>query len=127
MVAVASAVVLAFVVMQAAQPAAPTHVREVTLALPHALRPGETVWLLVEVGAIGHDQVRLTAQDGRLLGSLSAYGAGSGQAGGTYTVPVPAEDLGDGRLVVRVAVMRAGVAQRAPTTEEVKSLRLVVR
>jgi len=124
-------VVLGFALMQAA-PIAPQSrdigdAREVTLALPHALQQGETVWLLVEIGAIGHDQIRLTTQDGRPLGLLSPYGVRSGQDAGTYTVPVPAEDLGDGRLVLRVTVMHTGLAQRAPTTDEVKSLRLLIR
>jgi hypothetical protein len=137
MVVLASTAVLAFVVLQAAPSASappPTaqsrqtgDAREMTLALPHALRRGETAWLLVEVGAIGHDQIQLMTQDGRPLGNLSPFGVRSGQAAGIYTVPVPAEALGDGRLALRLSVMQSGHAPRAPTTEEVKSLRLLIR
>jgi len=134
MVVPGSAAVLVFVVMQAVPSTPPTgqsreigDAREVTLALPHALQQGETLWLLVEVGAIGHDQIRLTTQDGRPLGSISPYGVRSGQAGGTYTIPVPAEDLSNGRLMLRLAVIHAGLPQQAPTTDEVKSVRLVIR
>jgi len=137
MVVLASTAVLAFVVLQAAPSAStppPTaqsrqtgDAREMTLALPHALRRGETAWLLVEVGAIGHDQIQLMTQDGRPLGNLSPFGMRSGQAAGIYTVPVPTEALGDGRLALRLSVMQSGHAPRAPTTEEVKSLRLLIR
>ena len=137
MVVLASTAVLAFVVLQAAPSAStppPTaqsrqtgDAREMTLALPHALRRGETAWLLVEVGAIGHDQIQLMTQDGRPLGNLSPFGVRSGQAAGIYTVPVPTEALGDGRLALRLSVMQSGHAPRAPTTEEVKSLRLLIR
>ncbi|MEO6815391.1 MAG: hypothetical protein ABI177_01715 [Edaphobacter sp.] len=145
MVVLASTVVLAFVALQTApsasvsppmaQAMAPSMARprqidaarEMTLTLPHALRKGETVWLLVTVGAIGRDQIEITTQDGQSLGTISAFGARSGKAGGTYTVPVPAEALRNGRLAVRLAVIQSGRAPRAATTKEVKSLRLLIR
>jgi hypothetical protein len=137
MVVLASTAVLAFVVLQAAPSASAPHAtaqsrqtgdaREMTLALPHALRRGETAWLLVEVGAIGHDQIQLMTQDGRPLGTLSPFGVRSGQAAGIYTVPVPTEALNDGWLALRLSVTQSGHAPRAPTTEEVKSLRLLIR
>lgn len=98
-----------------------------TLDLPHKLRKGETAWLLVKVGAIDHAEIQLMTQDGHPLGTISPYGARTGQAAGTYTVPVPADALADGRLALRMAVMESGQAQRAPTTDEVRSLRLLIR
>jgi len=137
MFSVSSTFVLAFVALQAAQPpttAPPTALprqsgdaRETTLTLPHALRKGETAWLLVEVGAIDSNQIQLMTQDGHPLGTISPYGVRSGQAAGTYTVPVPAEDLVDGRIALRMSVIQSGQAQRAPTTAEVRSLRLLIR
>jgi hypothetical protein len=132
-----STFVLALVALQAAPPptAAPSaaqqrqsgDAREMTLALPHALRKGETAWLLVEVGAIGSNQIQLMTQDGHPLGTISPYSVHSGQAAGTYTVPVPAEDLREGRLALRLSVIQSGQAQRAPTTEEIKRVRLLIR
>jgi hypothetical protein len=137
MVVLASTAVLAFALLQAVPSAsAPTpraqsrqtgDAREITLALPHPLRKGETAWLLAEVGAIGHDQIQLTTQDGRTLGTISPFGVRSGQAAGTYTVPVPVEAFVDGQLALRLSVMHSGRATHAPTTEEVKSLRLLIR
>ncbi|HUZ96398.1 MAG TPA: hypothetical protein VMU57_15955 [Edaphobacter sp.] len=141
MVVLASTVVLALVALQAAPSALvspPTAqartrsrqidgARETTLALPHTLREGETAWLLVTVGAIGRDQIQIMTQDGQPLGTISAFGIRSGKAGGTYTVPVPAEAIRDGRLGLRLSVIQSGRAPRAPTAKEVKSLRLLIR
>lgn len=130
-------VVLAFVVLEALPLASAPHpttqpqqvgdAREITLALPHVLRKGEAVWLLVEVGVIGHEQIQLMTQNGRPLGTISPFGVRSGQAAGIYTVPVPAEAIVDGKLALQLSVLQSGRAQRAPTTEEIKSVRVVVR
>jgi hypothetical protein len=101
--------------------------RPMTLTLPHALQKGETAWLLVKVGDIDHSQIQLTTQDGRPVGTISPFALRSGQAAGTYTVPVPPEAFDDRRLALRLSVLQTGRAQRAPTTDEVISLRLVVR
>ncbi len=137
MVALFPTVAFAFIMLQAASsPSVPPatapsrqtgNAREMTLALPHALREGETAWLLVKVGAIDHNQIRLTTQDGRLLGTISPFGVHSGQSAGTYTVPVPPEAFHDGRLALRLSLVQSGRAQRAPTSDEVKSVRLVIR
>jgi hypothetical protein len=137
MFVLSSIVALAFVLLQAppsssatpaaAQPRQAGDAREMTLAVPHKLRKGETAWLLVEIGVIDHDQIQLITQDGHPLGTISPYSVRSGQAAGTYTVPVPANALNDGRLALRMSVIESGQAQRAPTTDEVKSLRLLIR
>jgi hypothetical protein len=137
MVVLASTVVLALVALQTAPSASVSPPmaqsrqihdgREMTLTLPHALRKGETVWLLLKVGAIGRDQIEIMTQNGRPLGTISPLGAHSGKASGTYTVPVPTETLNDGTLALRLSVIQAGRAPRAATTKEVKSLRLLIR
>jgi hypothetical protein len=130
----ALSVILAFVTPQAGSTPAPKaqsqpagDAREMTLVLPHALRKGETAWLLVAVGMIGHNQIQLTTQSGKDLGTISPFGIRSGQAAGTYTIPVPAEALSGRRLILRLSVPQADGLQRATTTEEVKSVRLVIQ
>jgi hypothetical protein len=139
MVVLASTVVFAFVALQTAASASPPRsqsiaqsrqindAREMTLVLPHPLQKGETAWLLVKVGAIGRDQVQLTTQDGQPLGTISPFAIPSGKPGGTYTVPIPAKALSDGRLTLRLSVIPSGGAPRAPTTQEIKSVRLLIR
>jgi hypothetical protein len=141
MALLASTVIFAFVVLQTAPSASVSPpmaqsmaqsgqidgAREMTLVLPHALRKGETAWLLVKVGAIGRDEIQLMTQDGRPLGTISQFGIRAGKSAGTYTVPIPAEALSNGRLALRLSVMQSGRAPRAPTAKEVKSLRLLIR
>jgi hypothetical protein len=137
MAVLASTVVLALLALQTAPSASVSpsmaqspqidHAREMTLVLPHALRKGETAWLLVKVGAIGHDQIQIVTQAGQPLGTIFPFGIRSGKPGGVYTVPVPAEALSDGRLALRLSIMQPGRAPRAPTAKEVQSLRLLIR
>ena len=129
---VASSFILALVALQAAPPPAVAQqqsgeARQVTLALSHALRKGETAWLLVEAGSIDSEQIELMTLDGHPLGTISPYGVRSGQAAGTYTVPVPAEDFIDGRVTLRLSVVQANQAPRAATKAEIKSMRLLIR
>jgi hypothetical protein len=137
MLSLFSTIVLTLVALQTApsssQPAATAqsqqagNARKMTLVLPHSLREGEAAWLLVKVGDIGHKQIRLTTQDGRPLGTISPFAIRSGQAAGTYSIPVPAEDFHHERLALRLSMVEAGDAQRAPTKEELESVRLVIR
>lgn len=132
MLALFTTAVFAFVTLQAATspPAAAAQsgdARKMTLVLPHALRSGETAWLLVRVGAIDHKLIRLSTEDGRSLGTLSPFGARSGHGAGTYTVPVPTEAFHDERLALRISVVESGRAPRAPTSDEVRDVRLVIR
>src|ERR1700761_3356768 len=104
MAVLAPTVVLALALLQAAQPTTETrpathsqstaNVSDRTLALPHVLRKGETAWLLVEVGAIGHHQIQFTTQDGRPLGTISPSGeravaSSSSQTQHVYPLPIP--------------------------------------
>ncbi len=137
MIVLAPTVILAFVLLQAApsvsapppmaQPQQIGDARAMTLALPHSLRKGDTAWLLIEVGVVGHDQIQLTTQDGRTLGTISPFAIRSGQPAGIYTVPVPVEALADGHLALRLSVVSSDHARRAPTAKEIQSVRLMVR
>ena len=79
MVIFASTVVLAFAVLQTAPSASVSSpmaqcrqigcAREMTLALPHALRKGETAWLLVKVGASGWTSLQSSAGASGALGA----------------------------------------------------------
>jgi hypothetical protein len=97
-----------------------------TLVLPHALRPGETAWLEVTVGAIPHDaEIEIAATSGRLLGVISPYAVRSGNEAGTYPVPLPPEAISNDRVSVRLSFHHSGLS-RAPTQQEVKSIRLKI-
>ncbi|WP_266157489.1 hypothetical protein [Dyella silvatica] len=99
----------------------------ITLPLPHALQVGDTAWIQVQVGVIGPGQeIELTTASGRELGVISPYGVRLGQASGIYTLPVPADAIRDDRIALRLTITQAGTAARAPTMQEVRSVKLIL-
>ena len=100
--------------------------RKVTLSLPHPLAHGETVWLNVGVGAIGHKQLHVTTADGRELGTISAYGPKAGSTGGTYTLPVPADAISGDHLTILLTIIE-GKTEHAATEREVINIRVSIQ
>jgi len=95
-----------------------------TLALPHALRAGESAWLEVQVGAVTHGtEIEVATTSGRLLGVISPYANRSGNEAGTYTLPLPADTISDNHIAVRL-LLKHYQSQRAPTLKEVRSVRV---
>jgi hypothetical protein len=101
--------------------------RDMTLVLPRALRAGEIASIEVRVGTIGRGQeIDVTTASGRELGVISPLGVRAGQDGGTYTLPVPQDAIREGRVFVRLTITRSGAPPRAPTAQEVPSVKLTV-
>jgi len=95
-----------------------------TLALPHSLRAGESAWIEVQLGAVPHGtEIELETASGRLLGVISPFGVRSGNQAGTYTVPLPSDAISNGRVSIRL-LLKHYQSQRAPTLQEVKSVRV---
>jgi hypothetical protein len=103
-----------------------TSAQELTLILPHPLGAGETAWIEVQVGAIGRQQIVVTSASGQPLGVISAFGGRVGQDAGTFPLAVPREVIQDNRISIRLSIAQAG-ASRAPTEQEVRSVKLKVR
>jgi hypothetical protein len=99
--------------------------QNLTLALPHPLAAGESAWIEVQLGTISKGRVvTVTTATGQLLGTISPFGARPGQGGGTYTLPVPADAIRDGRVAIRVTISDlGGGSPRAPTAQEVRSIK----
>jgi hypothetical protein len=99
---------------------------ERTLTLPHSLAPGANAWLEIQVGPLALGQrVRVATQGGALLGAISPFGRAERQQAGTYSLPVPSDAIHDDTLSVIVTVTEANKPARAPTPEEVRSLKLL--
>lgn len=97
-----------------------------TLALPHSLRAGERAWLEIQLGPLSRGaRIEVQTKSGRLLGVISPYGIRRGNEAGTYTVPVPADAISDDHISVRL-VLSYYESQRAPTLQEVKSVRVTI-
>ncbi|MBW8811590.1 MAG: hypothetical protein JF591_22830 [Lysobacter sp.] len=98
-----------------------------TLTLPHALDAADNVYLQVRLGALaGGQEIELSTDSGRHLGVISPHGIRPGRDAGTYTVPVPAEAIRDGRVRIRFITTPAGGAARDATADEVREVRLIV-
>ncbi|HEY4641057.1 MAG TPA: hypothetical protein VII75_06905 [Thermoanaerobaculia bacterium] len=98
--------------------------RTVTLALPHALRAGESATLLVSVGVIPKGaRIEVTTPSGHPLGTISPHGIRPGSEAGTYTVPLPSDAI-DGRHVCVLLSLAFGDTRRAPSEKEVKGVRV---
>jgi hypothetical protein len=101
--------------------------RDMTLQLPHPLAADETAFVIVQVGAIGRGQeVEVTTAAGQSLGVISPFSVRAGQEAGTYSLPVPATAVGDGRVSLRLTISQFGAPPRAPTAEEVRSVKLSI-
>jgi hypothetical protein len=106
-----------------AQDAAPT----MTLQLPRPLAADETAFIQVQVGPIGRGRtIEVTTAAGQPLGTVSPFGVRTGQDAGTYPVPVPKDAIRDGRLSIRLTISQPGGSARAPTVDEVRSVKLGV-
>lgn len=101
--------------------------QDIILVLPHALQAGETTWIEVQVGPIGRGQeINVTTASGQELGAISPFGIRVGQDAGTYTLPLPRDAIRDGRVSVQLTITQFGAPPRAPTAEEVRSVKLTV-
>jgi|SRR5436309_2920655 hypothetical protein len=99
--------------------------RDVTLELPHPLAADETAFVIVQVGAIGRGQeLEVATAAGQPLGVVSPFSVRAGQDAGTYPLPVPRDAIRDGRLSLRLTISQLGAPPRAPTAEEVRSVKL---
>ncbi|MGF6229113.1 hypothetical protein QFZ27_003068 [Inquilinus ginsengisoli] len=101
--------------------------QEMTLSLPRPLRPGEIAWLQVEVGRTARGQeVIVATTSGRDIGVISPFAVRAGQEAGTYPLPLPADSIEDGRVVVRLMITQVGAPPRVPTEQEVRRVTVLV-
>jgi hypothetical protein len=100
--------------------------REVDLIV-RALQAGETLLLEVQLGMLPRGkEIELTTPSGRELGVVSPHGIRPGHEAGTYTVPVPADLVTNGHLIVRLSITEPNGGKRAPTPDEVKNVRVKI-
>ena len=125
--AAAALALLVLLVQILAQTANVALAEDITLVLPHPLRAGETAWIEVQVGPISRGRViNVTTSSGQPLGTISPFGVPIGRDAGTYVLPVPADAIRDGRVSARLTITQSGAPPRAPTAQEVRSVKLTV-
>jgi hypothetical protein len=125
--AVAALALVAHLALNGSAALAQDAARTMTLDLPRALAAGETAYIEVQVGPIGRGRtIEVTTASGQPLGVVSPFGVRTGQDAGTYPLPVPKDTVRDGRLSIRLTISQPGGSSRAPTTDEVRSVKLGV-
>ena len=91
-----------------------------------AADPHEAIWLKVTVGPLPRgSRLNVTDEDGKLVGTISPFGAGVGQTSVDYTLPLPKSDASGGPVRLRMEMLKPGDASRPPTPSEVLGVQLV--
>lgn len=99
---------------------------QVVLDVPPAHHADAPLFIELRVGAIGPGhELAVTTDSGRPLGVVSPHGLRLGAEAGLYVLPIPADVAHDGRVRVRLALTRSDGPARAPTEQEVRSIRLI--
>ena len=112
--------------MVAAQPA-----KSFELMAPRELAIGETIELQIATGPLPSGaKIVVTTEQGEVLGAIVPYalpGQDKGKdKGSTATIAVPQAALVDRRLQVQLQVVEPGKPPRAPDTNEVRRVNLVL-
>jgi hypothetical protein len=101
--------------------------RVVNLVLPRSLNEDEGLAVELTLGVLERGaRVRVQTASGKMLGVISTYGIRSGEEAGTYSVPVPPELVSNNRLSLRITVNYTRDKQRAPTDQELRSVKLQI-
>ena len=102
----------------------------IKLTLPRPVSSNERVWIEVRTRTLSEGaEIRVTAPDGTLFGTVSPYGAPGAlrheTATATYTIPLPRNAIVDNHVELCLKVDEPGKPPRAPWPVEVESLNLV--
>jgi hypothetical protein len=96
------------------------------LPLPRAAEPGEMLVARVTVGPLKpHERIIVRTRNGEIAGTVAPFGAQARQSSGVYTIPLPDTAALEGRVRLLVEAEQKGSETRAPTSEEVQSIKLV--
>jgi hypothetical protein len=102
----------------------------IELTLPRPVSSNERVWIEVRTRTLSEGaEIRVTAPDGTLFGTVSPYGApgtlSHEAAAATYTIPLPRNAIVGDHVALCLKVDEPGKPPRAPWPVEVESLNLV--
>ncbi len=101
--------------------------REVELILPRALATGETALVEMQLGTLPRGrEIEVSTAAGRELGVISPHGIRTGNEAGTYTLPIPPDVFTKGHAAIRLSINQPDRTRRAPTADEVKSVRVKI-
>ena len=70
-------------------------------------------------------RLSVTDEDGKLVGTITPFGARVGQTPQDYTLPLPKGASSGGPIRLRMEMLKPGDASRPPTPSEVLGVQLV--
>lgn len=121
---------LAITMAACSGPAVPTEPSKMIkfLTLQRPLGADEVLQARVEVGPLAPNaRVIVRLEDGSIAGTVSPFGAEARRRGGVYFIPVPTQAVKSGKVALHLELDSSGTAPtRAPNTDEVRSVELVV-
>ena len=87
---------------------------------------GGAARLKLQLGRLARGvEVVVYSEDGRLIGTAAPFALRSGQEAGTYQFALPEALFRNGRIGLRLSAKQYGVAERAPTSTEVKDIAVI--
>ncbi len=98
------------------------------LTLQRPMATDEVLQARIEVGPLAPNaRIIVRLEDGSIAGTVSPFGAEARQKGGVYFIPVPAQAVKSGKVSLHLELETSGTAPtRAPNTDEVRSIELVM-
>lgn len=111
-------------------PAVPTEPSKMIkfLTLQRPMATDEMLQARIEVGPLAPNaRIIVRLEDDSIAGTVSPFGAEARRAGGVYFIPVPAKAVKSGKVALHLELETSDTAPaRAPSTDEVRSIELVV-
>ena len=98
-----------------------------TLTVARAPAPGEAIRVRVSAGVLPHGaRIIVRTADGKIAGAVAPYGIPPGSKAGVYTIPIPAQEVKDGKLSLSFELKDRYGSVRAPTRDEVEGAEVVL-
>ena len=87
----------------------------------------ETIEVQIATGPLpAGAKIVVTTEQGEVLGAIVPYGLAGNAKGSTASIPVPPTVLVDRHVRLQLQVVQQGRPPRAPTTDEVRRVSLVI-
>lgn len=98
------------------------------LTLQRPMATDEMLQARIEVGPLAPNaRIIVRLEDDSIAGTVSPFGAEARRTGGVYFIPVPAKAVKSGKVALHLELETSDTAPaRAPSTDEVRSIELVV-
>lgn len=99
-----------------------------TVTIPKVEKPDQLLVLRVSVGPMPvRSSVVVHAENGEVIGTISAFPPGASKEGGTYSFPISARLAANPSVTLVFRVEKTGEKSRPPTDKEVTAWKIVAQ